>query len=173
MFGVIQKHKVCSAAKLQIDKIQYRQNKKVIRRLKPVDLLNAAEEEKRRMPITNPAAQCLRQLVLSLRTKVPGTDESHTSMQSQIWGMTTMKNPASLWLIINPSDMNNPVAQIFTGEDIDMLDFVQMAGPSSGQRAKNIAADPFAAAKFFHYIINAVLEELFGIQVNRETGQIK
>ena len=173
VFGVIQKRKVCSAAKLQIDKIQYRQNEKAIRRLKPVDLLNAAEEEKRRMPISNPAARCLRQLVSSLRTKVPGTDESHTGMRSQIWGMTMMKNPASLWLTINPSDTNDPIAQIFTGEDIDMSDFVQTAGPSSGQRAKNIAADPFAAAKFFHYIINAVLEELFGIRVNRETGQIK
>ena len=131
MFGVIQNHKVCSAAKLQVDKIQYRQNEKAIRRLKPVDLLNATEEEKRRMLITNPAAQCLHQLVLSLRTKVPGTDESHTSMQSQI------------------------------------------SGPSSDQRAKNIVANPFTAAKFFHYIINAILEELFGIRVNRETGQIK
>src|SRR5882762_8564751 len=31
------------------------------------------------------------------------------------------------------------------------------------ERSKTIAADPYAAAKFFHYVIDALLEELFGI----------
>lgn len=172
VFGVLQKRKVCSSAKLQIDKAQYRRHEMAIRRLKPSDLLKAAEEEKRRAPITNPAARSLRELVSSLRTKVPGTDESRTGMRSQIWGLTTLKNPASVWVTINPSDTNDPIAQVFAGEDINLSDFVKTAGPNSTQRAKNIASDPFAAAKFFHYIIAAVLEELFGIKVNKDRGTI-
>lgn len=170
VFGVIQKRKVCSSAKLQIDKSQYKRHEMAIRRLKPADLLKAAEEEKRRAPISNPAARALRELVSSLRTKVPGTDESRTGMRSQIWGLTTMKNPASLWVTINPSDTHDPIAQVFAGEDINMEDFMQTAGPNSTQRSRNIAADPFAAAKFFHYLIKVILEELFGIKVNKDSS---
>lgn len=173
VFGVIQKRKVCSSAKLQIDKSQYKRHEMAIRRLKPADLMKAAEEEKRKAPITNPAARSLRELVSSLRAKVPGTDESRTGMRAQIWGLTTMKNPASVWITINPSDTNDHIAQVFAGEDINMTDFVNTAGPNSSQRAKNIASDPFAAAKFFHYIINAVLEELFGIKIIKESNRIQ
>lgn len=172
VFGVIQKRKVCSSAKLQIDKSQYKRHEMAIRRLKPADLLKAAEEEKRRVPISNPAARSLRELVSSLRTKVPGTDESRSGMRSQIWGLTTMRNPASLWVTINPSDTNDPIAQVFAGEDIDMANFIQTAGPNSAQRSKNIASDPFAAAKFFHFMIKVILEELFGIKVNAKDHSI-
>lgn len=76
-----------------------------------------------------------------------------------------MINPTSLWLTINPSDTNDPIVQVFAGEEIDMDTFVATAGPDSTWHAKNIVADPFAAAKFFHYIIKVVLEELFGIRI--------
>lgn len=172
VFGVIQKRKVCSSVKLQIDKAQYRRHEMAIRRLKPLDLLKAAEEEKRKAPITNPAVRSLRELVSSLRTKVPGTDESRTGMRSQIWGLTTMKNAPSIWLTINPSDTNDPIAQVLAGEDINLREFIRTAGPNPTQRAQNVASDPFAAAKFFHYIISIVLEELLGIKVHKDRGKI-
>ena len=133
VFGVIQKQKVCSSAKLQINRVEYKRHEMAIWRLKPADLLKAAEEKKRRSPITNPALRSLHALLSSLRMKVPGTDESCTGIRSQIWGLTAMKNPPSVWLTINPSDTNDPIVQVLASKDINLEDFVCMAGPNATQ----------------------------------------
>lgn len=46
-----------------------------------------------------------------------------------------------------------------------MKAFATNADPNSTQQVKNIAGDPFSAAKFVHYNIKVVLEQLFGIMV--------
>ena len=55
-----------------------------------------------------------------------------------------MINPPSLWITINPSDLHDPIAQIFAGEDIDMDKFASTLGLSKETRAVNVANDPFA-----------------------------
>jgi hypothetical protein len=96
--------------------------------------------------------------------KVMGTDESRIKIRGQIKGMTVMKGPPSLWITINPSDTGDPIAQVLAGKEIDLDEFDNSLGPSNAERTKNIAADPYAAAKFFHLTVAAILEELFGIK---------
>ncbi|KAF8995077.1 hypothetical protein BDQ17DRAFT_1330731 [Cyathus striatus] len=48
-----------------------------------------------------------------------------------------------------------------------MDNFVRTAGPDKHKRAMNIVNDPYAAAKFFHYLINIILSKLFGITVTQ------
>jgi hypothetical protein len=79
--------------------------------------------------------------------------------------MTAMNGPPSLWITINPSDTNDPIAQVFTGADIDLDNFSSTAGPDANKRATTIAGDPYAAAKFFRFMIEAMFEELFGIGI--------
>ena len=43
--------------------------------------------------------------------------------------------------------------------------FNSMLGPSKERCAENVAADPYATTKFFHFTIHTVLETLFGISV--------
>jgi hypothetical protein len=76
-------------------------------------------------------------------------------------------NPPSLWITINPCDLHDPIAQVFCGEDINLDGFIATAGPSKEKRAENIAKDPYAAAKFFHFVIRAVLRTLFQITVTQ------
>ncbi|KAJ3924797.1 MAG: hypothetical protein NXY57DRAFT_969015 [Lentinula lateritia] len=52
----------------------------------------------------------------------------------------------------------NPIAQVFAGEDIDLDVFRSDCGPNSTRRALNIAKDPYAAAKFFHFVIKAIVK---------------
>ncbi|KAG1844540.1 hypothetical protein DFJ58DRAFT_844032 [Suillus subalutaceus] len=54
---------------------------------------------------------------------------------------------------------------VFAGEQIDMDEFFHDAGLDSNHRAQNIARDPFAATKYFFFIIKAVLSTLFQIEV--------
>ncbi|KAH9046205.1 hypothetical protein EDB84DRAFT_1629053 [Lactarius hengduanensis] len=89
-------------------------------------------------------------------------------------GNVHKKNPPSIWLTLNPADMQDPIAQVLCGQNIDLdaLDAFDQR-PSDG----SIAADPFATASFFHLIVNAILEALLGIMncnqnqpIKRETG---
>ena len=132
--------------------------------MKPADLLNAAGEESRKVLFSNPAVQSLRKHILATRAKVMGTDESRIKIRRQVWSTVVLRGPPSLWITINPSDTNDPIAQVLAGEDIDLDDFHADSGPNAESRSYIIASDPHAASEFFHLIINAVLKDLFGIR---------
>ncbi|KAJ3847231.1 hypothetical protein EV368DRAFT_12712, partial [Lentinula lateritia] len=76
-----------------------------------------------------------------------------------------LSHPPSLWIIINLCNLHDPIAQVFTGEKIDIDAFEAAMGPNKDTRAKNIADDPYATAKSFHFIIQVILHMLFGIHV--------
>src|SRR5882762_2694502 len=162
-FSILQKRQVCSSACLQIKKSTFVLNQEAFRALTPQDLMVASAEESRKAAYSNPVVRALRDQLSALRTKVMWTDESRIKIRDQRKGMCVMKCPPSLWITVNPSDTGDPIAQVFAGENIDMDAFINTAGPNAEERSKTIAADPYAAAKFFHYVIAALLEELFGI----------
>ncbi|KAI6037400.1 hypothetical protein BKA83DRAFT_4486430 [Pisolithus microcarpus] len=74
-----------------------------------------------------------------------------------------MHNPPSLWITVNPCDLHDPIAPVFAGKRIDMEQFIKTLGPSKEDHAHNVAADPYAAAHFFHFMICTIMEMLFGI----------
>jgi hypothetical protein len=68
--------------------------------------------------------------------------------------------------MINPSDQD-PIAQVITGSNIDLDKFIATAGPDADERGRNIASDPFASAKFFHFMISTLLDVIFGIRKSK------
>jgi hypothetical protein len=175
VFGVLQKRQVCSAAALQISKTSFLRHERAIRALKPSDFDLAAAEENAHKSFSNPTIQSLRHTLSAVRSKVMGTDESRIKIRSLIWGMCMMKNPPSIWMTINPADTQDPIAQVLCGEDLDLDDFINCAHARPSDVA--VASDPYAAASFFHLMVNAILECLLGIKgykrgqpVRREKG---
>jgi Helitron helicase-like domain at N-terminus len=128
-------------------------------------LERACEEENRGSSISDPAVRLLQRNVHTTIRRVKGSNQSRLQLRSQIWSTCIMKNPASLWITINPTDIQDPIAQVFAGEDIDMDSFLSCSGPNVDERVKNVANDPYAAAKFFHFIIHLILETLFGVKI--------
>ncbi|KAJ3805085.1 hypothetical protein EV368DRAFT_22400, partial [Lentinula lateritia] len=59
--------------------------------------------------------------------------------------------------------------QVFAGENLDLDNFNPTRSLNMKSRAQNMARDPYAAAKFFHFVITATLETIFGIAVMRGT----
>ncbi len=51
------------------------------------------------------------------------------------------------------------------GADIDFDNLTGQSGPNGKERANNIANDPYAASKFFHFMIETIFETLLGIKV--------
>jgi len=145
----------------------YQNCRDIISRLKPADLLKASQEETRGVPFSHPGVRAFRQQLVAVRTRVTGTDEARFSTRSMIWGTTVMCNPASLWATINPVDTQDPIAQVMTGAEIDLDAFLKTAGPDRATCAKNISADPYTSAKFFHFMINTLFEVVFGIKTTK------
>ncbi|KAG2357731.1 hypothetical protein BDR07DRAFT_1490324 [Suillus spraguei] len=166
VFGIIQKRQVCCTAVLQVQMKSFHNNQEAFRQLTPHDLSVASIEEANHKEPSNHVVRSLRQHINAVRTKVVGTDESHTKIHALIWGMTMVKNPPSLWITINPSDTHDPIAQVFVGEEINLDTFNVDSGPDSCHWMMNIASNPYGAAQFFHYIIRAILEDLFGISIS-------
>lgn len=98
---------------------------------------------------------------------VMGSDEACIQLRSQIWSTAIYMGPPTVWITINPLDLCDPIAQVFAGENIDLDNFLNTMGPDSSQHAKNIAGNPFAAAKIFHFLVHIILETLFGIKVTK------
>ena len=131
----------------------------------PAKLEQARIEEEKKLPISDPAVRLLRKHVHATGGRVMGSDQSRYQLRSQMWSTCIYISPPSLWITINPCDLHDPIVQIFVGEKIDMDKLSAFVGPDKDKRAKNIADDPYAAAKFFHFLIKTVLETLFGIEV--------
>ena len=160
IFGVLQKRELCASACLQVSKHAFLRHADEIKSLSGSDFETAAQEEKAHKPFSNPIMRSLRHVISTVRSKVMGTNESRLKIRSLIWGMCVKKGPPSIWLTINPADTQDPIAQLFCGQDIDLDDFLARDHHPSGAA---IAADPYAAALFFRTIIYAVLENLLGI----------
>ncbi|KIN99658.1 hypothetical protein M404DRAFT_154853, partial [Pisolithus tinctorius Marx 270] len=127
------------------------------------DLKKAVAEEVRHELIGNAQVHALQRHVTAVNGHVLGSDNARASYQSMIWGTCLMLGGPSLWLTINPVNIHNPITQIFAGEDIDLDEFNLQLGPDSNQCMENVAANPYAAAQYFHFIIRTTLETLFGI----------
>lgn len=84
-----------------------------------------------------------------------------------------MKNPPSLWITINPTDIHDPIAQVMTGAEINLDSFDPSSRPDASTRLTRIANDPYAAARFFHFIIRVLLEEVFGIKQAGQRSDLK
>ncbi|KIL68346.1 hypothetical protein M378DRAFT_21881 [Amanita muscaria Koide BX008] len=177
VFSVIQKRQACRSAVLQLSKATYQKNKHLIDTLKPEDLIQASDEERRGVAFSNPAMRILRHQLKAIRTRVTGSDESRFSARSKIWGTTVAFGPPSIWITLNPAESHDPIAQVLTGQDIDLDDVARLDKINASQRAINMASDPFAAAEYFHFMITTMLEVVFGIKsvqgrVSREMGAI-
>ena len=163
-FGISQKREAMRSAFLQMRRQDFEADTFAIAKLTVADLKQAEEEEAHKIPISNPAVRLLRKHVVATNGRVLGSDHARAAYQGMIWGTCLFLGGASLWVTINPADIHDPIAQIFAGHEIDMVKFCTTMGPDANQRACTIAENPYAAEKYFRFIINTVLKTLFGIK---------
>lgn len=164
-FGILQRRQALGSARLQMNQQQFEREARLLATLTAEKLQKACDEENRGLSISDPVVRLLQKNVYATSSRVKGSNQQRLQCRGIIWSTCIMKNPASLWITINPTDLHDPIAQVFAGEDINLDNFLSTVGPDVDQRVRNIAADPYAAAKFFHFIIQTILETLFGIKV--------
>ncbi len=165
VFGIQQRRQALGSARIQMRRKTFLDEVRVLSTITEGALRHAAEQEAAKQAITDPAILLLKRLVHGAAGRVQGTDSSRYKIRGQIWSTCLVHGPPSLWITINPSDIDDPIAQVFAGANIDLDRFVATDGPSRDERAVAIARDPYAASQFFHFLISCVLEHLFGISV--------
>lgn len=122
----------------------------VLSRLTEDDLLEAAQQEEKGQPISNPRVIVLRKMVQVSMQKVMGSDASRALNRSRMWSTSLFLNPVNLWMTLNFVDRHDPICQVFAGENIDM---------------------DKAATRFFFFLANTIFETLFGFAPQARTGQ--
>ncbi|KAJ3764784.1 hypothetical protein FB446DRAFT_656130, partial [Lentinula raphanica] len=167
VFGIQQKLQALNSARLQLKKSSYDRDIRIISSITKEQLQQAAREEAQKKTISDPAVHLLRKYVHASAMKVEGSNASRTRLRTQIWSTAVMLGPPYLWLTINPADIHHPIAQVFARESIDLDHFVAVEGPNADRRAANVAEDPYAAAKFYHFLIQTIFETLFSITVKK------
>jgi hypothetical protein len=163
-FNISQRRQALASARIQMRRNDFDRYARAVQTIDTEDLRKATQEEQQGLPISNPAVHLLRKHVHAGIGRVQGSNQSRYQLRSQIWSTSIRKGPPSLWITVNPSDLHDPIAQVLAGEQINLDAFLATEGPCKDARAQNIATDPFAASKFFHFIIKTMLETLFGIQ---------
>lgn len=164
-YGLWIKRQALTSVQIEMQRKAFNNHAIILNSICLEDLRQAAEEERKGLPISNPAVSLLRRCINTSAIRVPGSNQQRIALRSKIRSTIAYLAPPNLWITINPHDIDDPIAHIFAGNDIDMDNFSKSAGPSSAERSKTIAADPYAAAKFFHFLINVILQTLFGISV--------
>lgn len=135
-------------------------------RLTLEDLKQAVKEEKRGERPSNLGVRSLKKHLKAVSSKVLGSDDARAANRSKIWSTTVMKSPPTLWITLNPADLHDPIAQVLAGEDIDMDDFIEAVGPDKDKRARNIARDPYVAAKVYDFVLKTLFKTLFKIDAS-------
>ncbi len=166
-FGIVQKREALGNAQLQMKRKNFERDARIMSTLTMEKLRQAQQEEERGLPPSDPAVRLLREHVHATAGRVVGTDQSRYRMRGQMRSTTIEHGPPSLWVTWNPNDHNCPLAQVLMGADIDLDKFDALLGPNQQQRATNVAADPYGAAKFFHFTIKTLLETLVQVKVSK------
>ncbi|KIM52049.1 hypothetical protein SCLCIDRAFT_18276 [Scleroderma citrinum Foug A] len=156
------------SARLQMNHSTFKKDAQLLLTLTLKKLQRAQEAEGKNIPISDPLIQLLQKHVYATGARVIRSDHSHYQLHSQIWSTSIMLNPPSLWITVNPCDLHDPIAQVFAGEDINLDDLQEKLGPSKEKCAENMALNPYAAAKFFHFLIQTILITLFRVEATTQ-----
>jgi len=100
--------------------------------------------------------------------KIRGSDEAKRGMRREIYSMVPYYGPPTIFLTLNPSDVQSPIIMHFAGAKVRIgakdADAAWM--PIYKDRVQLIARDPVASAKFFNATINAFLKFMIGYDPN-------
>ena len=88
---------------------------------------------------------------------VPGSKQSKSCMRQKIQSIIAWLGLPTLYITINPNDIDNPLVKILAGNDTDGLQFL-----TNSDRHKFIAKNPIAGAEFFHTTVDATIRALLG-----------
>lgn len=157
-FSIQQKQSALLLARIHMCQKDFKADTDLLAELSLHDLQEAQIDEQAHWPIQNEHVQWLCHHLYATNSHIMALGKMCSSYWSQIWGTCLWLRLPSIWLTINLMNYEDPIAQIFTGQNINMNAFLDIVGPDSNEHAKNMVSDPFASATFFNFIVHMTLE---------------
>ncbi|KAJ3504785.1 hypothetical protein NLJ89_g7757 [Agrocybe chaxingu] len=93
---------------------------------------------------------------------VPGSDGYKLMLRNQIRSLVNFYGTPTLFITLNPSDVDNLLVRLFSGEDIDLEDLTRGEDLSSWKRRMHAAWNPVACALFFDFIVSKFISIVLG-----------
>ncbi|THU76457.1 hypothetical protein K435DRAFT_579015, partial [Dendrothele bispora CBS 962.96] len=103
---------------------------------------------------------------------IPGSMAEIQEMREEMFSTVNTDGLPHIFLTLNPTDTNNPIAQVLAGRDLDLDKFFDDLKPGAEnlERSSFIAQNPIAAAEFFHTSVKILLEILLGTKRQNRKG---
>ena len=163
VFNMLQRREACLHARLMTSKPFFSKTANDIVSLDAKDIkqvLSNFEKNKTNVQSHNPHVHALLNQIKAIGGKVMGSAHSRSALRSQIHALIFNQGLPSIFLTINPADINSRVALYFAGVNLDLDAIIPTNLPTTYERAEIIASHPVATAKFFHRLITTVLETM-------------
>jgi hypothetical protein len=160
VFNMLQRREACLHARLMTSKPFFSKTADQIVSLNADDIkqmLNGLEKNKTSAPSRNPQVNALLSQVKVVGGKVMGSAHSRSALHNQIHGLIFNQGLPSIFLTINPADINSRVALYFAGVNLDLDAIIPSNLPSTYERAEIIASHPATTAKFFNQLVITVI----------------
>ena len=109
--------------------------------------------------ITDPNLRTLSNNLSSAGSHVKGSPYEKVNNRREIFGLMIKYGFPLLWITISPAPVHSPIFMLLAGEPID-IDISNI--PSHTERAKLVANNPVAAAKYYNTILDAFTNYLLG-----------
>lgn len=125
--------------------------------------LNAIKEDLLSNPnckITDKHLHALSQKLEIVGGRITGSPYESKKHRKNVKALCCAHGPPDLFVTVNPADIHHPLACHYAGIDFDLDEFVPDSLPSSAERARLMAKNPIAAARFFNVIIETMIQEL-------------
>ena len=127
----MQKRNALTSACVQMHHRDFEANVQDLASLTINDLKNVKMEKMNHLSISNEKVCLFQKHVFATSGHVMGSNYLRALYWGQMWGTTLYLNPPSMWMTINPTNIHDPVAQVFAGNKIDMIKFSSLIGPDA------------------------------------------
>ena len=84
---------------------------------------------------------------------IPGSDGYKLNMRNEIRSLIYYRGTPTLFITLNPSDVDNPIVRLYSGEDVNLEDLSRGEGLDSWRRRLLAANNPAACALYFDLTI--------------------
>lgn len=159
-YNIKQKKLVSQNVRFRVPQSRYNQ---IVKDLLNVDIeqLLLLQMRFKKDPMYRPANNVESHLVRLLAnvnmvgSNVPGSAAYKVSLRNEIRSVINYRGPPTLFITINPSDVDHPLVRLNSGQDIDLEDVLRGEDMDKWSRMILAAKNPSACALFFHSIISS------------------
>ncbi len=163
VFNILQRRNACYKAKLMMKQPYAYNYAELISKIQSKDVEEALKliTNKRKEPVE--ISENVRRLVKQIKTVagiIPGSAQSRSLLRNNIHAMIYCKGLPSIFITMNPADTKSPVALYFAGVHLNLENIIKESFPDAYERSQIVVSNPVAVAKYFNYLIEAILSTL-------------